>query len=474
VRPRFVLLLLPALAAVAFGPLVLAEDWPRFRGPNGSGVSEATGLPTAFGRASNLAWRVEVPAGRSSPIVVGNRVYVTALERDALVTLALDRQTGATVFRKEIRRERAHKVYVGNDTATPTPASDGENVYAFFPDLGLVSFDATGGERWRLRLGPFKSFYGLASSPVVHGDALFLVCDQGHGAFVLAVEKDTGRERWRVARPQATTEGYSTPVVHAPRHGRAQLVVTGTHRVDAYDAATGAVAWSAGQQGIYPIASPVLLAGQSVITVSQGGDSPPYPPFDDFLKRLDKSGDQRLSAEELDGDAEYKDHFGWADIDGDSFIEREEWDARQKEGITDEGVTGIRIPAAAGPADAVVLWRYKKSYSGMVTPLLYRGVLYLLKNGGILTTLDPTTGAVLKSGRLTGAIDTYHASPAAADGKVYLVSHSGKVVVLTAGAEWQIAAVNELDETAEASPAIADGRLYVRTSKALWSFGARR
>ena len=303
-----------------------AEDWPRFRGPEGGGVSGSTGLPVELGPGKNLLWRVDVPMGRSSPIVVKDRLYLTALEGDTLVTLALDAKTGAASWRREIPRARSARIYAGNSTATPTAASDGENLYVFFPDLGLVSFDAAGAERWRLALGPFDSFYGISSSPVVHERTLALVCDQPSGAFVLAVDKDTGRVRWRTERKQATTEGYSTPAVYVPPGGRPQLVVSGTYRVDGYDLESGENLWWIGRQGIYPIGSPVLF-GDMVIAVSEGGDTPAYPAFDAMLKELDTNKDEWLSPEEW-SHHEFKDHFGWLDADKDARITRAEWEAR--------------------------------------------------------------------------------------------------------------------------------------------------
>ena len=183
------------LAMVAGGDLHLAsaQDWPRFRGPNGTGVSETTGLPVEFGPDKNLVWRREIPFGRSSPIVTKDRVFLTAIDGDKLITLSLDRVTGRTIWRREIIRNRAHKVFKGNDTGTPTPATDGANVYVFFPDLGLVSYAADGNERWRSPLGPFESFYGVSASPIIHGDLLLLVCDQNKGSFLLAADKDSGQ-----------------------------------------------------------------------------------------------------------------------------------------------------------------------------------------------------------------------------------------------------------------------------------------
>jgi outer membrane protein assembly factor BamB len=452
--------------------LASAEDWPRFRGPQGGGVSGSTGLPVEFGPGNNLLWRVDVPMGRSSPIVVKDRLYLTALEGDTLVTLALDAKTGAASWRREIPRARSTRIYAGNSTATPTAASDGENLYVFFPDLGLVSFDAAGAERWRLALGPFDSFYGISSSPVVHERTLALVCDQPSGAFVLAVDKDTGRVRWRTERKQATTEGYSTPAVYVPPGGRPQLVVSGTYRVDGYDLESGENLWWIGRQGIYPIGSPVLF-GDMVIAVSEGGDTPAYPAFDAILKELDTNKDEWLSPEEW-SHHEFKDHFGWLDADKDARITRAEWEARQKESVSEHGATGSRIGGRGDCTASNLVWRYKKGFSQLVTPLVYQGVLYLVKDGGIVTTLDPRTGEVLKAVRTVEGIDEYFASPVAADGKVFLLSHSGKLTVLKAGAQWEVLGSSDLDEASQATPAIADGRIYVRTHKALYAFGGPR
>jgi len=455
---------------LCFTLLVEGQEWPRFRGPQGDGVSDGTALPAEFGPAKNLVWRVVVPKGRSSPILVKNRVYLTAVEGDALATLAFDVQTGRTAWRREIVRDHTHKIYVGNDSATPTPTTDGESLYAFFPDFGLVSYDLDGKERWRLELGPFDSFYGLSSSPIVHGDVVALVCDQRRGSFAIAVDKSTGRLRWRVERKNAVTEGYSTPAVYAPAGAKPQLIVTGARRNDGYDLATGENLWWIGKQGIYPAGSPVLL-GDLLIAVSTGGDEPEYPPFDSFREKLDVNKDEILTAEEFGKEQDYKDHFGWLDQDSDGRIVRAEWDAKRQESVAEQGVTGSRIGGEDDRTTSNLLWRYKKSFSYLITPLVYRDALYLVKNGGVVTTLDPRTGEVLKTGRTPEAIDDYYASPVAGDGKVFLLSHSGKVTVLKAAPQWEILAVNSLDEPCQATPAIAGGRIYIRTHKALYSFG---
>lgn len=452
--------------------LACAEDWVRFRGPNGSGVSDSLGLPIEFGPKKNVVWKVDVPPGRSSPIVVKDRVYLTGLDGEKLVTLALDRRSGRTLWKREIVRDHVNKIFSGNDSASPTAVSDGDNLYVFFPDLGLLSFDAAGRERWRVKLGPFNSFYGVSSSPVVHGNTIALVCDQRQGSFAMAVDKDSGRVRWRVERRHARTEAYATPAVYTPAKGKPMLVVSGADRVDGYDLETGDITWWVGKQGTYPVGSPVL-AGDIVVAIGMGGDQPMLPAFDTYLAKLDTDKDGQLTHAEFGKDAEFKDHFGWLDSDNNGFITRAEWDQKVKEGISEEGVTASRI-GGSGDLTANLMWRYKKSYSYLITPLIYQDVLYLVKDGGIITTLNPKTGEVLKTGRSKDAIDPYFSSPVAADGKVFLVSNGGKVTVLKAGAEWEVLAVNDLDETVQSTPAIAGGHLYIRTQKSLYSFGSVR
>jgi len=201
--------MLPAAVLLAQG-VCAAEGWPRFRGPNGSGVSENTGLPAEFGPAKNLLWKTAVPSSRSSPVMAGDRIFPTAAEGEKLLTLCLEISTGRLRWRREIVRPRATPIYKTNDAASPSPVTDGNNVYVFFPDLGLVSFGPDGGERWRLPLGPFQTFYGLGASPILAGDTLLLICDTRTKAFLIAVVAASGRVRWRVERSEIVLEGYSS------------------------------------------------------------------------------------------------------------------------------------------------------------------------------------------------------------------------------------------------------------------------
>ena len=267
---------------------------------------------------------------------------------------------------------------------------------------------------------------------------------------MLAANKDTGKVRWRVDRPNAKTEGYATPAIYTPPQGKPLLIVSGAYRVDAHDMETGENKWFSVGQGIYPVGSPVL-SGDLVIAVGEGSEKSPFPAWEK-MAQLDTDKDGKITREEFSKDAEMKDHFGYVDDNSDGLITQAEYQARVDEYMTEHGLTGNRIGGD-------LVWRYKKTFSYIVTPLLYRDILYLVKDGGIITSLNPKTGEVLKAGRSPEAIDEYFASPVGADGKIFIVSHSGKVTVLKADAQWEVLSVSDLGETVQATPAIAGGRI---------------
>ena len=445
--------------------LLTAEPvlWDRFRGHNGSGVSSATGLPVEFGPTTNVIWKASVPFGRSSPVLTAGRVFLTASEATRLITLCLDRKTGRLLWRREIERTRVSSTYKNNDPASPSPATDGSNVYAFFADFGLISYDNKGRERWRLPLGPFDTFYGLGSSPVLHGGLLALVCDGRSGAFVIGVDKDTGREHWRVDRKEIHWEGHATPVVWS-----GQLLVLGANRLDAYAVETGERLWWVRGLGFLPVASPVL-AGDLALVSTFGDDAPSGPTFDEWLK-YDKNADGKLSKNEVPD----FDEFDAIDRNRDGFIDREEWDQLRNAGVGQYGTVAIRLSkdARGDRTSDAFAWREKKNYPTFSSALVYQDVLYFAKSaGGVLVSMNPRTGETHEVGRSREAMDNYFSSPVAADGKIYFVNDAGKATVVEAGAKWKILRVNDLGEECYASPAVAPGRLYWRTRGTLYAFG---
>jgi outer membrane protein assembly factor BamB len=458
-----------------FSSLGSAADWPRFRGPNGSGVAEARGLPSEFGPNKNVIWKTTLPLGHSSPVLAGDRIYVTASENDKLLTIALDRASGKILWRGEIARARKDRHHDNNNPASPSVAADNENVYAFFADYGVVSYSVAGKERWRAPLGPFRSFHGMGASPVLAGRTLLVNCDQDVGSFLVALDTGTGKERWRRDRTDHPGNGYSTPLVSDTGD---QVIVLGPNQLTAYAVGTGEPIWWFSGLPRQPKGSPILSRDADgkpliVVSVQTGGDEQGgpgrFPGWKQVLPMLDTNKDGKVTKEDLTGQlAGFIEPFTQADANGDGELSESEWITYCNNPTNT--LVAFR-PEGRGDLSTKALWRLAKGIPNVPSPLIYQNVLYIIKEGGVLTSLNPLTGEVLKQGRVTGALDAYFASPVAADGKLYLTSHAGHVAVLKAGAQWEILGVNDMAEECFATPALDDGRVYVRTRTTLYCFG---
>jgi len=473
---RSLSLLLAGLALSTIAQLTLhaqqgnrTNEWLQFRGPNGAGVAEGFSLPAEFSSTKNVAWKTPVPFARSSPVITADRIFLTATEGDKLITLALDRKTGKLLWRRDAIRARHMPIYKANDGASPTPVSDGKNVYAFFAELGLISYGPDGKERWRVPLGPFNSFYGMGGSPILVGNTLVMVCDQRTDSFIIAVDTRNGKELWKKSRPNF--EAYSTPAIYRPKDGPAQAIVLGSQSVDAYSLDKGERLWWVTKIGSYPKGVPVM-GTEMVYVIGEGADEPFLPPFDEMLKQFDADKDQRIHRDEVKSQKEALEHFGWLDANSDGYIERTEHDFVRNSTTSGHGLTAVRLPGQGDLTSSNIVWQLKKAYPGIPAPLVYRGVMYLMKEGGIVSSVDPASGQVLKQGRTPNALEEYYASPVAGDGKIFVVSASGKVTVLKADAQWEILATSDLDDEVWATPAIAGGNLYIRTRNALYAFAA--
>src|SRR5262245_9446028 len=226
-----------ALVATLSASLLAAENWSRFRGPNGTGVSTATNLPVEFGPESHVKWKTTLPPGHSSPVFTDTLIFLTAhsaeKENYTLLVLGLDRKSGKELWRHEIERKQKGRLELVNGPASPSPVTDGTNVYFFFQEFGLISYTADGKERWRMPLGPFTMFYGFGASPIVEDGVVLLPVDQDLTAYLLAVDARTGKEKWRVNRPHVIS-GYSTPTIWRPKTGPAQILIPESFQLTAY------------------------------------------------------------------------------------------------------------------------------------------------------------------------------------------------------------------------------------------------
>jgi outer membrane protein assembly factor BamB len=251
-----------------------------------------------------------------------------------------------------------------------------------------------------------------------------------------------------------------------------QVIVSGSQTVDAYALDTGERLWWVTKIGTYPKGVPILGTDMVYVT-ADGGDEPFLPPFDESLKQSDTNKDQRLHRDEMKGNKDAYEHFGWLDANNDDYIDRAEYDFVRNSTTLGHGLTAVRLPGQGDLTTSNVVWRLQKSYPSIPAPLIYRGVMYLMKEGGIVSSLDPASGQILKQGRTPNALEEYYASPVAADGKIFVVSASGKVTILKADAQWEILATTDLDDEVWATPAIAGNNLYIRTRNSLYSFGTK-
>lgn len=471
VTPMQALLAL-GLAAAATGSVVV---WPGFRGGNGAGIdTESRGLPAEISPDRNVAWKIEVPPGASSPVLTADRIYLTAFEGNELLTLALERSTGRRLWARRLKAERSEVRHKLNNAASATPVTDGANVYSFFADFGLIAYGPDGQELWRNRLGPFSNLHGMAASPVIAGgNRLILVCDQDVDSFVLAVDKRTGKELWRVARP-SVVHGFATPTLL----GADQVVIPGSYLMTGYSIRNGEELWSV--RGLTWQIKTTAIAHDGTIYATgwapgaDAGQSQPLPPFETAAAEIDANRNGKLEAAELNP-SQYKHGGSWRaiDLDDSGAIDPREWGFYRGRRAARNLTMAVRPGAARGDlTDSHVLWRNDKFVPQVSSPLLYDGVLYTIKDGGILTSIDPRSGAIHKTARIPGAIDAYYSSPVAADGKLYIASEKGKLAVIKAGALWEPLHVADFDTGIYATPALAGGRLYLRTAAHLYCFAA--
>lgn len=440
--------LMASLSALLLAATVAAQNWPQFRGPQASGIADGQHPPTTWDaeKGINVRWKTPIPGlGHSSPIVWGDRVFVTTAvgDSDAEPTLrvglygespdnperfvhhyrvyCLDKQTGNVLWEQTacsgIPKVKRH---IKSSHANPTPATDGRHLVVSFGSEGLYCYDLEGKLEWRQDLGLLDSGafdakeiqWGFGSSPVIHADRVIVQCDANNQAFLAAFDLRDGRQIWRTARDDVPTWG--TPTVH-PGRDCTQIIVNGYKHIGGYDAGTGNEQWHLRGGGDIPVPTPVVAHDLVFITNAHGPESPIY------AIKLSATGDITL-AEGQDS----SNHVAW--------------------------------------------WRSRRG-AYMPTPLVYGDYLYLGNDRGILTCYRAKTGEQVYRERIGDQGGAFTASPVAADGQLYYPSESGQVYVIKAGPSYELLATNPVGEYCLATPAISDGLLIVRTQKHVFGLG---
>ena len=459
------------LAALLTASVLSASGWTRFRGPNGSGVAETGRLPVVFGPGTNARWEVAVPPGKSSPVLSGDRLFLTAAADGQLLTLAFDRTTGREMWRRTAPSRRHEKMHRLNHEASPTPVTDGTNVYVFFGGYGLLAYGPDGDQLWALPLGPFTNYHGMGASPILADGKLIMVCDQDLGAYIMAVDPANGEILWKRERPDFV-HSFSTPAVYDQGAGGLEIVVPGSYRMTSYST-DGRELWRV--DGLtYQVKSAPVLAGDRLFFNGWAPGGEPavrleLPTFAEISERFDTNGDAELDKAEIPSNwlpANWEMH----DRNKNGTMNARDWAHYRARRVSENSCMAIQLGGRGNVTASHRLWRHQKSLPDVASPVLYEDVLYLVRNGGIVTALDPASGEVLKQGRLGDAIDAYYASPVAGDGKIYMVSETGKAVVLEAGSDWTVLQTNDLGEEVYATPAVGSDCLFVRTASRLYCF----
>ncbi|MBI5821886.1 MAG: PQQ-binding-like beta-propeller repeat protein [Verrucomicrobia bacterium] len=406
------------IAAAVFATTAFASEWPSWRGSQLDGVSDETNIPTRWSSGTNgtqnIAWKVAIPgSGHSSPIIWGDRVFVTTYvaDGDKRILLCLDRRSGKTLWERTVLTSPPEKMNRLNSYASGTPATDGQRVWVAFlqkPNIAIACYDMEGKELWRKSPGTFASKHGFCSSPVLHKDLVILNCDQDDVAWIVAYEKNTGVERWRTDRPNRT-RSYCTPII-VEAAGKTQMVLSGSVCVASYDPATGKQHWLMDGPTEQFVASPVFAEG--VFFISGG-----------FPER----------------------HF-----------------------------VGIRPDGTGNITQTHIAWRHKldaKMVSYVPSPIVCGPYFFIVSEMGHASCLEAKTGKIL----WTEKLGRHHwPSPVRAGNLLYFLDDDSNTHVIKAGPKFEQVAVNPLGEEKEscyASPAISRGQLFIRTLTNLYCIG---
>ena len=472
---------------------VAAEDWPQFRGPNCSGLSQSTaGLPTKFSSEENVLWSQKLGDGIGCPIVASGRVFTSSMVDDQTVGLtAYDAASGRQLWQRKWPTGKLSNVHKTNSHAATTPAADDQRVYFYFSTLGMLAVDAqTGKDVWHRKLPtPYFVFkWGPAMSPVLYKNMVLFVQDDDLNPAFYAFDKTNGRVLWKDDRSDQAVN-YSHPVICQTPRGD-EIVIAGTGMLIGYSPATGKRLWYARTLLRNIKTTPVSQDGVIYISLQSGGIANQWLATADQSETGNKDG--KLSKAEMQAfvgdvkipEAFFKKTFDRGDKNGDGQLEGRELDVAflhpdnfagarfDAESAADEYVLAVRGGGRGDVTATHLLWKHKTRYTDhIVSPLVINDRMLLIKGGGIGTCFETAGGEQLWGPKRIQNEGGYFASPIYGDGKVFIAGENGNVVVLEEGPQLKILARNNMGAAILGTPAIADGKLFIRTREKLICVG---
>ncbi|MBP7053796.1 MAG: PQQ-binding-like beta-propeller repeat protein [Phycisphaerae bacterium] len=492
-----------AMVVLSFSLTVQGEqakaNWSQFRGPNGQGVAQADRIPVQFGPDSNVLWKTAIPPGHSSPVIWGNRVFLTSFDpgdRKELATIAVSCDNGEILWKRVVQAQMEGSFHALNNAASSTPVVDDEHLYVYFGTYGLICYDHTGTEVWQRKLDMPPSKYGVATSPILHKDNVILIEDGDSGSSrLLAIRRDTGETAWEAPRPLFKA-GWSTPMIW--RHGEVdELIVLGSRRLTSYDPASGEEIWWAGGFSDETVGVPVtgeglLFAGAAALGGRGDTELDASATWKMTVGEFDRNHDNQIQRDEMTEGFAFiqrpelpKDNPGYGlpvhdmdvllrifDQDRNQVISEAEWMQAMASfaARSQPGLAAIRPGARGDARPSHVAWEIHRGVPETPSLLYCQGRLYLLRDGGILTCLKAATGEELFQERI-GASGQYIASPIAGGDRIVVASTRGVVTVIQVADELKVLARNDFGEKIFATPAIADNRIYLRTVGHLYALG---
>jgi outer membrane protein assembly factor BamB len=433
----------------SFKGALASTSWPSFRGPQASGVVDGQNLPDKWNAKSgeNILWRTAVPGlAHSSPVVWGNRVFVTsAVSSDPKASFrpglygdgdaskdrsnhrwmiyAVDKRTGKILWEKVAHQgEPVDKRHIKSTYANSTPATDGRIVVAWFGSQGIYAYDVNGRFLWKVDIGrvdlgayDIPTYeWGPASSPIIWKDLVILQCDNQTDSFIVALDAKSGRTVWKTDRDELPSWG--TPTLANSPNGPV-LITNASNFIRGYDPTTGKELWRLGRSS--KITAPTPIFADDILVVASGRG--PERPI--FVVKSNARGD-------------------------------------------------LTLPEGKTNSESIV-WSRTGRGPYMPTPLIYQGTLYVLANNGVLDAYNLRTGAELYRQRLPVVGSGFSASPVAADGKIYLANEDGEILVIAAGEKFAHVSTNSMDELLMATPALSEGVMYVRSAASLFAIGKK-